>query len=411
MALPNTNISVTVVKNTLQEGTFDVSLLCKSNAINKWSKYKPFINAAPFFASENEWRAAALAAGYGLTSPSGVTNPLTAAGSTYTYNKPNPPNNPCRLGDFRSYNHTALPPMGDGLGEIIFNRLHATQVTISPETNAGDNYTISFADLGIQNTHKLRDCYLGFAVNFGGGNIWIKTNPNPILNSSGVCQITDIVISENDIAWVNGGSGGSFPYYIIAASAPKTTFGAISSSTYFYPMPFATAAMATGSFNIVKGLGAEIEVLGIGNYFGTIYPLNNFDPTQTPMNYFTALDNSNFYIQARISNTSGKQLVLDCTKFKIQGYPTLQDASGAPTGYIATTVCNNTNESTTYSTLTIHAGQSVTVKFRVQRLWNKKDGYPETGFSQNLLRVEAMLQFEYNNFEVAQSEIFGLSNQ
>jgi hypothetical protein len=41
MILGTTNISVSLVANTLQENTTDVGKLCKSTNINMFAKYKP----------------------------------------------------------------------------------------------------------------------------------------------------------------------------------------------------------------------------------------------------------------------------------------------------------------------------------------------------------------------------------
>ena len=42
MALPNSNISTTLVGNTLGSGSRDVGTLCSHPNVNMWSKRKPF---------------------------------------------------------------------------------------------------------------------------------------------------------------------------------------------------------------------------------------------------------------------------------------------------------------------------------------------------------------------------------
>lgn len=82
MALPATDITVTLVKTILSESTNNVTELCDSPNINQWSLYKP----ANY--------------GIGYDTMSGV-KPIGLAST----------GNGRRLGDFRGYNHTAQPPI------------------------------------------------------------------------------------------------------------------------------------------------------------------------------------------------------------------------------------------------------------------------------------------------------------
>lgn len=98
MALPNSNISISMVRNELGESSNDLSVLCKSDKINKWSAYKPFVDANPVA---------------GKSSTCGFSIPYTITPNIYfnkdalwSYLKPSGGvNEPFRLGDFRQYDH------------------------------------------------------------------------------------------------------------------------------------------------------------------------------------------------------------------------------------------------------------------------------------------------------------------
>lgn len=112
MALGTTNISTSLVAQTLGVGSNDVGTLCESDKINPWSRCKPFIGM------------------FGMTD---IENPNStwAINHSFTFDFPNqfllstledcnwhysPPyggvNSPYRLGDFRKYDHAATPVIG-----------------------------------------------------------------------------------------------------------------------------------------------------------------------------------------------------------------------------------------------------------------------------------------------------------
>lgn len=109
-ALPTTNITTTLVANTLGVATRNVGELCTSSKINMWSKRKPVrdtrlsipVNEVGVGNSQNS------AENYGLIIPAyqGDDSLLT------TYKRPTGgSNSPYRLGDFRGYNHNAVAPV------------------------------------------------------------------------------------------------------------------------------------------------------------------------------------------------------------------------------------------------------------------------------------------------------------
>lgn len=115
--LGTTNISTTLVRNTLGEDNNDVGLLCTSNNINIWAKYKP----------------------HSLTVPSGVENDGQKDHGLYrrsdtkaiTYARPaGGASDPYRIGDFRQYNHSANPPIRFNFTEV--REINTDQVLTAP---------------------------------------------------------------------------------------------------------------------------------------------------------------------------------------------------------------------------------------------------------------------------------------
>ena len=101
MALPSTNISTSLVGNTLGTSSRDVGTLCTHPSINKWSKYKP----VPLNKTSELTDADLISVSCGLS-----RNPQT---QEISYSKPRGGlyNEYYRLGDFRTYNHLAVPPV------------------------------------------------------------------------------------------------------------------------------------------------------------------------------------------------------------------------------------------------------------------------------------------------------------
>lgn len=115
MALPNTNISVAMVKAELGAATNNVGQLCIHPNINKWSKWKPVRSPKISGITETD-----LLPNYGLK-PAVYPNVLSLVNGIY--NETNRPiweylkprggiNEPFRLDDFRGYNHSEFSPFG-----------------------------------------------------------------------------------------------------------------------------------------------------------------------------------------------------------------------------------------------------------------------------------------------------------
>src|SRR5690554_3428531 len=118
MALPTTGITTSLVGTTLGISSRDVGTLCTHTNVNRWSKWKPINHTSVTGLTEAQF----LALKYGIN----ISELASTVGTTYNsanwvYNKPTSIS-PKRLGDFRTYEHTAPVPFlqKHGAGEIIF---------------------------------------------------------------------------------------------------------------------------------------------------------------------------------------------------------------------------------------------------------------------------------------------------
>jgi len=118
MALPSTDISIRLVKDTIGEASNDVKALCRSTRINKWSKHKPFQSSATSHDTVAEMEADMQKEDGGLSgyvSRFGLKMYYGYDASFLTqYNEPWKYDfvvAPYRLGDFRLYNQAAGSPM------------------------------------------------------------------------------------------------------------------------------------------------------------------------------------------------------------------------------------------------------------------------------------------------------------
>lgn len=113
MALGTTGITTAAVGTALGTSSRDVGTLCKHSAINKWAKGKPVPYPSDTGVTDHERRFCNQ--GFDLNSVTSIsisqlfTN--ATANKDWTYIKPSGgANSPYRLGDFRGYNHNAVPP-------------------------------------------------------------------------------------------------------------------------------------------------------------------------------------------------------------------------------------------------------------------------------------------------------------
>jgi hypothetical protein len=101
MALTTTDITTGIIRTALSESNNDVFQLCTSTAINKWSRYKPVTGTWP----------AGTTGMYGLNLPTNWNHVDITSNA--------------RMGDFREYDHTAIPTMHSLTTEQDTNTMNA----------------------------------------------------------------------------------------------------------------------------------------------------------------------------------------------------------------------------------------------------------------------------------------------
>ncbi len=134
MALPNTNISVAMVKAELGASTNDVGRLCIHPNVNMWSKWKPvrYPSVSPITQAQLE------AAKYGITFETyanigAVTDAYVSSSVVWSYDKPRGGlyNEPYRLTDFTNYEKTAIVPIAGAFVTPQAQNIENGQTTIT----------------------------------------------------------------------------------------------------------------------------------------------------------------------------------------------------------------------------------------------------------------------------------------
>lgn len=178
--LGTTNISVSLVRNTLGEATNSVGSLCKSSRINIWSKYKPVKYAADSTEGNANWYRADNR-NCGIVFPV-ITN-LARLDTEYfqwTHDAPTgTASSPFRLGDFRKYNPNAVPFIRTGIStDFKLNLITDTMLHISLIGLTGsreDNLTL---DDFKQSSTTLGDYYVTVQFVHSDGSVRLVQSAN-----------------------------------------------------------------------------------------------------------------------------------------------------------------------------------------------------------------------------------------
>lgn len=182
--LPETNISISLVKQTLGAATYDLGDLATHANINQWSKKKPVREHG----SPDWWKYTATNIKYSiLYSPltNGLDDLVYTASSFWTYLQPRGdystyPLEGFRLGDFRGYEHTSIPA-------IITSNQPEGNVR---NTTAVWSQLVNSSSAGITNSDlSISAYYYGILIEWGSSfeNKHVQTRSAPL--SSGASDI------------------------------------------------------------------------------------------------------------------------------------------------------------------------------------------------------------------------------
>lgn len=227
--IPETNISIIDVKETLGESTYDLGKLCKSSKINPWSLYKPISCKNPA-----NWPAGT-DGNYGLTpkilsSASEVVDVYDGENNGWIYTPPSGgENSPYRLGDFCGYCHNAIKGVSISMpyGTTMYTEDNSIPVYLNIKP-------ITTSQLSLSHIASLEELYIGVYVPTLNMVQTIKT-----AGYSGIIQIPKrptagtwefyVILSTAAQSQLSGGNLIAAKYYSVPGEV-KGTFTQLKSS-------------------------------------------------------------------------------------------------------------------------------------------------------------------------------------
>ena len=257
MALGTTNISTSLVAQTIGEGSNDVGTLCKSTKINKWSKWKPIAVPKPTGLTVTEL----IAHNCGFTIPYYDQLEKFQNLGEWIFNPPRGVytgvNEPFRLGDFRNYNHDAPVPFtltmqnnmgGTNLLVVDSSHIGVEHAWYEVRLEATLNRDMVLADVG-----DIKDMYLTVAFGsnianggIGSGNYIVYQHEDKI----GLGEASVLSIDTSRFGY-DGVINPTYNTIIAVFAAPKITSPATSFSQTFTSLKFLSTV--TTYVNAVTG--------------------------------------------------------------------------------------------------------------------------------------------------------------
>ena len=324
MALPNSNISVAMVKAELGAATNDVGQLCIHPNINKWSKRKPINHSSVVPLTEAQF--ATLKYGINIFELPSTVGP-TYNTRNWTYNKPTTLS-PKRLDDFRQYEHNAPVPLiqNHGTGEIVFAKFVNVNTNIMfdiPRTpSALDGYCLNIENIATEGGSTIAGNYYLAADVYPRG----ATSGSPLLTlyslqkigySAGVYNedARSIRLSEPDIP------SGNYEYHLYLSTHNATVpAGEIRKN---YPIHW-TSAYPNRINMSVKKLAEQftIEFVGIMPASGTWPDGTTSTKTGMLQNYGNGSSNDfgalrNFIARFKITNHTGRTVYIPRNQLRV----------------------------------------------------------------------------------------------
>ena len=292
MAIGTTNISTTLVGNTIGLASNDVGTLCSSTLINKWAKYKPvrYNTISPITDSQRK------EVYYGFDIANMVkTDAVSAASINWNYLKPlGGANSPYRLGDFRSYEHTAthVYDLVDNYESINIYGLLNVRIRFADTQGSGvklNDFTSTTIPVGNwtpciivkRNTSLYCYKYTGETTPTGAKVITIDVNSEPF---AGITNGTDL----------------QFMYLLVETPSQIST-------SRFCPMPFADSNSCLKTVRIYNHLSISAKISKLSNVYNTGYENISLYSGMAPENaihYPVARNIGTVYFKMDVTNNS-----------------------------------------------------------------------------------------------------------
>ena len=270
MALPLIGIKTELVAQTIGLGSNVVRELCagkltaeavSASRINKWSKYKPvrYNNVAPNRGVGADWWKSENG-NCGLNVPNYTTmsalfTALRSGAIMWDYLPPlGTTGQPCRLADFRAYEHTAQPPMIPlNLADIYYASLGTMGCAL--DLRVPSEYELTINDIGY--TWNLGEMYFGVAISRQGTTTYKYMTESTTI-SSGSGGGIDVPLD---------GELGMYDVVYFLAETAKTSFTSPDIANTFIPIPDAWQVVQ------VKESAVTVSILAVWDAGKTSYEL------------------------------------------------------------------------------------------------------------------------------------------
>ena len=267
MALGTTGITTSIVSQEIGLSSNDVGELCQGiklgsglpSKINKWSKYKPvrYDSVAPD-RSGTWWKATDGNCGINIPNYTTMAAMFAALRAGTLMWKYLPPlgivGQPCRLADFRSYEHNAASPFIPlNLADVYYASTGTMGCAL--DLRVQSEYELTLADLGY--TWNLGEMYFGVAISKQGTSIYkYMTESTPLVSGSG---------GGIDISLT--GELGMYDVVYFLAETAKTSFTSPDIANTFIPIPDAMQVVQ------VKESAVTVSILAVWDAGKTSYEL------------------------------------------------------------------------------------------------------------------------------------------
>lgn len=220
-------ISIGEVSNLIGAGTNDIGALCTSSNINKWARYKPVVNAS--LDSSNDGKGGDGNYGFAIvtaTSLSTLVSSFDNVMNGWTYVKPSGgASSPYRLGDFRGYNHRALPPIGD-FAEVATHSV-STELQLTA-LSSEDSTVVPLYDVAAMKVSGNAP-YFGVAIKIGSDAFdWVTNSER--FNGAGSIKIPADYFPANK-------NGQTVTVYPILSTVARTSKAASQPTSKFCLVP------------------------------------------------------------------------------------------------------------------------------------------------------------------------------
>ena len=313
MALPNSNISVAMVKAELAAATNDVGRLCIHPNVNMWSKWKPVKHNSLTPITQNQLALI----NFGLTPPTPSSDYTTVVNTKWGYSKPTGGLlSPYRLTDFINYNHSVGAPVSV-MRDRDFYKSSITSMDIMLSMNISDSdYFIGINDL----IGDIGSYYYGvvFESGLNGQYKHIKTATHSIGYSGDDMGLGEsknsFKVSLNEPPFNSPQSKPIKLYHVLVNQSVPTMKSLGNVTRNFLPLPSDgdnTSFITMHDAGIPGGLIMAAETVGVSPGIGN--PITDYRNIDGDAFYTTGA----LYIGFRLRNTSDETVRFEDGAYEI----------------------------------------------------------------------------------------------